>query len=214
VIPKVNSKTIKVRFPDESRWEEANEDEFQFWPRTLWFDPGVSTGVTILWVDPAVLINPASPPIHRCVMAWWTHQLVGGRNSQVFQASELVKDIGGDVGLLIGIEDFILRTQVKDRHALEPVRWTHAFEFALWRGLKDYDGVKRRRGYVIQSPGDAKSRFTDPRLKQISMYTPGPDHIRDSTRHALLWLSRVRAENERNPGYFESIYGLDRDWFV
>lgn len=210
----VSMKTIKVRFPDETRWEPENEDEHTFWPRTLWFDPGLSTGVTILWLDPVLLFRSDSPPVPRCVMAWWSYQLSGGRNSQVFQACELVKAIGGRSGLLIGVEDFILRTSNQSRTALEPVRWTHSFEYALWRGLREYDGEVRRRSYVIQSPGDAKHRFTDDRLKMHELYTPGPDHIRDSTRHALLWLVRLRSEENKHPGFFQKMHGREEDWYA
>lgn len=209
----LNMETIKVRFPDETRWEK-NEDELTFWPRAMWIDPGISTGLTILWFDPVILLQRPAAPTHRAVIAWWTDQLVGHRNAQVLRACNIVKLLGGEVGLLIGIEDFILRTSNQDRAALEPIRWTHSFEFALWRGLRDHDGVTRRRGYVVQSPADAKTRFGDDRLRPIGLYTPGPDHIRDSTRHALLWLTKLRVEETNHPGFFQQTHGLDEEWFT
>lgn len=204
---------IKLRSLEDSRWQQNCEDEFQFWPRTIWFDPGESTGVTIVWFDPTLLFRSDMPPIGRCVMSWWTYQLTGNRNHQIDIAAQIIRDVGGNTGLLIGVEDFILRTNNKSRNVLEPVKWIAALEFILWKGIKDFDGVKRRRCYVRQSAADAKSRFEDNRLKLDNFYTPGPDHVRDSTRHALLWLVRLRAEESKRKGFFQNTHGNETEWW-
>lgn len=204
---------IKLRSLEDTRWQQNCEDEFQFWPRTIWFDPGESTGATIAWFDPALLFRSDIPPIGRCVMAWWTYQLVGNRNKQIETAAQIIQNIGGDSGLSIGVEDFILRVSNKNRNVLEPVKWTAALEFLLWKGIIDFDGVKRKRWYARQSAADAKNRFEDSRLKLENFYTPGPDHIRDSTRHALLWLIRLRAEESRRKGFFQNMHGNESGWW-
>ena len=40
----------------ESRWDSNNEDEFLWWPRVLWIDPGVTSGVAVVWFDPQALL--------------------------------------------------------------------------------------------------------------------------------------------------------------
>lgn len=44
--------------------------------------------------------------------------------------------------------------------------------------------------FVIQTPSDALSFMTDAKLKRLGLYTPGPDHARDATRHLVLYLVR------------------------
>ncbi len=202
-----------ITFREETRWDFDCEDEYQFWPRTMWIDPGQSTGVTVVWSDPELLLRRDSPAI-RSVMAWWTTQLNGSDNSQTYQISQLVSQLGGPSGLCIGIESFTLRTHVTSREVLAPVRLTSKIEFALWRGVQEHDKkVRRREQIAYQSPADAKSAFDDNRLKTVDMYTPGPDHIRDSTRHSLLWLARLRNEELRSPGFFRKWYGNEEDWW-
>jgi hypothetical protein len=211
MLPDLSMDTIRVR-DQESRWRD-NEDEFQFWPRSLWIDPGESTGLTVFWTDPAVLLDMQQPTL-RSVMAWWTCQLQGSENSQTHQISLLVRKLGGPTGLAVGIEDFILQTRNSDRAVLSPVRITAKLEFAMWRGLFDYDGkVRRREMLAKQSASDAKKSFTDDRLKRANLYTPGPDHIRDSTRHALLWQARCRVEEQNRPGFFRKWYRDEKEWW-
>jgi len=201
---------VKPHVRDPERWDSDCEDEAQFWPRALWIDPGGTTGVSLVWFDPARLLDK-NVPLIRSVIAWWGGYLHGSENMQTHEVTMLVKKYGGPAGLAIGIEDFILQSSIKDRHLLAPVRLTASIEYALWRGLKEHDGEVRKRTWAHkQSANDAKNVMTDERLKLWGMYTPGPDHIRDATRHSLLWLRRVRAIGT---DLLARAHGWDGDWF-
>ena len=209
---KLSMESVVVR-DQESRWDPDCADEFQFWPRTLWIDPGESTGVTVVWFDPELLLRN-DQPVLRSIMAWWKIQLNGNENEQASRVAQIAARIGGPNGLAIGVESFSLRTNVTAQEVLAPVRVTSKIEYVLWRGIKDHDGVIRKRDQIAkQSPSDAKSSMDDERLKRAGMYTPGPDHIRDSTRHSILWLNRLRNEQQRRAGFFRRWYGDEEDWW-
>src|SRR5690606_38343579 len=40
----------------EDRWNHNMEDEYLYWPRVLWIDPGVVSGVAVVWFDPKALL--------------------------------------------------------------------------------------------------------------------------------------------------------------
>jgi hypothetical protein len=54
-----------------------------------------------------------------------------------------------------------------------------------------------------------KSSKGDDRLKALQLYTPGPDHIRDSMKHCLVHLGKMRTAGF---GTFEKMYGWDDAW--
>lgn len=84
---------------------------------------------------------------------------------------------------VIVIEDFVLRTLQKQKDLLSPVRITAALSYELWR---------RNRCYFAQNVSDAKSIFTDDRLKTFEVYTEkgAMRHARDADRHLLLFIRR------------------------
>lgn len=194
---------------DDVYWDEGNEDEMQFWPRAVWLDPGGTSGLGVVWFHPGLIVNKEVPLV-RSVLAWWGGYLHGNENQQAKDVLDVVKLLGGEQGLAVGIEDFQLRTDNRSEDVLSPVRITARVEFGLWRGLKEHDGVVRRRAYAKQQPVDAKRVITDDRLKMWDMYTPGPDHIRDATRHALLWCRRLRNQGST---FLHRTHGYDKDWY-
>lgn len=192
-------------------WDHDCEDEYLWWPRVLWIDPGDITGVSCVWFDPAALFAGLKTP--RCILAWSSRQISGAEDLQIDQIMKIVAELGGPTGLAVGCESFVMQQFNMSDSFLAPVRLRAKLEFGLHRGTKDEtDGVVRRRKVATQSASDAKNTITDQRLKIMQMYTPGPDHIRDATRHCLLWLRRLRSDG-RGPVFFRSWHGWEEDWF-
>jgi hypothetical protein len=139
----------------------------------------------------------ADPKVHlqKCLMAWQAACLYGGENEQTLEILRWFanRSFSEDTADMV-IEDFILRTAIKGRELLSPVRIGHKVDYQLWRGLKVASGERVAFEPYWQSPGDAKSVMTDERLKLMAMYTPGPDHARDATRHAIMWLRKHRVD--------------------
>lgn len=127
-------------------------------------------------------------------MAWEAACLHGGENDQTLQVLRWFanRSFGPDSDMVI--EDFILQTSIKGRELLSPVRIGHKIDYQLWRGLKVASGERMQFEPYWQSASDAKSVMTDERLRLMAMYTPGPDHARDATRHANMWLRKHRVD--------------------
>lgn len=88
------------------------------------------------------------------------------------------------------IEDFILRTQSRDKSALSPVRVTGAILGSIRAmGVVHAPIVERA---IYQQPSEAKSFATDDRLKNVwDVWEPGMTHGRDATRHLCLRLAKT-----------------------
>ena len=203
---------IEILDVEETRWVATNEDEHLFWPRVIWIDPGVVSGVAVMWFDPVALFSGA--PIGRVVLARSEQYLAGpenGQNGQINRFLRLRNALAGEHGLATGCESFIVRQMNMSQEFLAPVRIRAGIEFKLSM-TKTFDQVLLGTGTQLytQSPSDAMNVFTDARLKELRMYTPGPDHIRDATRHCLLWIRKLSAKGQ---GFFEEAHGHDAAWF-
>lgn len=187
--------------------DEIKPGDLAEFPRILAVDPGTHTGWSIVWFDPDVLFDE-SKKVARAPIAWWAGMVVGPelRHCDYLMARIRQEGIGGE-GLCVVVEDFIVQTIKKERTFLSPPRVTAMLEWALHRGQREPDGVFRhRRLPPKQSANDAKNTITDARLKLWDMYLPGADHPRDATRHALLWLRRLRGEGE---DYYDQWHFVD-----
>jgi hypothetical protein len=155
-------------------------------------DPGGTTGIATVWFDRELLLNPELS-LQKCLMAWEAELLFGTDNYQALQSLRWLRDRAYGPHAL-AIEDFIMKSQLPGREVLSPVRIGHKIEWQVWRGIRTAGSVKGKRTFEVQwqSPGDAKGVAPDNRLKLFGMYTPGPDHARDATRHCLLWLRKYR----------------------
>lgn len=187
-------------------WAGA-KGEHRWWPRTLWLDPGGTTGLAVVWFHPKRFMDPENYSLTRCIVAWDALNLVGPEQDQELRILEFIRDVGGEQGLSVGAESFVVRQLNMSNEFLSPVRVKAVISFQLYRGLKEWDGVVRRRRLYEQTPADAKSTVTDQRLRLWNMYKKGPPHARDATRHALLHLRRVRGRNQ-----FKEVFGWDSEW--
>jgi hypothetical protein len=200
--------TPHVADTEGTRWDTGCEDEITWWPRVMWVDPGVVSGVSIIWFHPAALYAGVSTT--KCILAWWESYLRGPEDDQTCQLTEIVKQIGGPSGLAIGVETWIMQQMNQSQDFLSPVRLRAKIEYALYKGLRENDGQIRRRTIQGQSASEAKNAINDQRLKLMGMYTPGPDHVRDSTRHCVLWIRKLR---NRGTVAFRAAHGWEKEWF-
>lgn len=195
----------------EGRWDRSNVDEFLWWPRVLWMDPGTVSGVAITWFDPAALYRREKTV--KVLLAYAEMFLHGPENGQTGQVNHFVRlrqTLDEEVGLATGIESFVPRRLDQSHEFLSPVR--------IRAGVEERLGLTRRRGeekigsgvqLFTQSPSEAITAFSNDRLKQLRMYTPGPDHVNDAKRHTLLWIRKLIDNRE----LFEHAHGHEEGWF-
>lgn len=168
---------------------EEDEDITAFATITA-IDPGGTTGIATVWYWPEGL-EDARVPLQHCLMGWQADSIHGSENQQTLLIMQWIAQRSIEESDVV-IEDFILRSAIKGRELLSPVRIGHKVDYQLWRGFRDGTLDRRKIEPSWQSANDAKNVVTDPRLLAMTMYTPGPDHARDATRHAILWLRKKR----------------------
>lgn len=199
----------------EGRWNESNEDEFLWWPRVQWIDPGVTSGVCIIWFDPVALFG--GQPTRRSLLAiteMYLHGPESGVNGQANQFIRLHKTLNQQPGLAVGSESFVPLQFNQSWEFFAPMRLRSMIEFGLSRMTPTPweeeatvgDGITLH----VQSPSDALTAFNNNRLRDMHLYTPGPDHINDAKRHALLWIRKVAAAGREA---FEKFHGTEEGWW-
>jgi hypothetical protein len=206
---------IIVRDQDD-RWDKSKDDEFLWWPRVLWIDPGTVSGVAVIWFDPVAVFHE-DVPLSRQVLAFSELFLSGpenGPNGQVNRYLRLRRTLAQEMGLVAGCESFVPLKLNQSHEFLSPVRIRAGLESRM--SMMEQHEAQVRKGdtgvpLFIQSPSDAITTFTNDRLKKLGMYTPGPDHINDAKRHTLLYLRKLKAA-----GFDEFIarHGNEEGWFA
>lgn len=206
---------IVVRDQDD-RWDKSKDDEFLWWPRVLWIDPGTVSGVAVVWFDPVAVFHD-DVPLSRQVLAYSELFLSGpenGPNGQVNRYLRLRTTLSQEMGLVSGTESFVPMKENRSHEFLSPVRIRAGLEARM--SMMEQHPSQLRAGEVgvplyHQSPSDAITSFTNDRLKKLSMYTPGPDHVNDAKRHTLLYLRKLKAA-----GFEEFIarHGNEEGWFA
>ena len=199
----------------EGRWDPRCEDEYLFWPRVLWVDPGGVSGVAVVWFDPKALLLEGQKTA-KVILAYSELSLHGpenGLNGQINCFLQMRKVLDQEIGLATGCESFIPLKLNQDRDFLAPVRIRAGLELEMSK-TKPLGAERIGNGIPLwtQSPSDAKSAFNNQRLSQLQMHTPGPDHMDDAKRHCLLHIRRLKAK----PGdldLFKSMHGYEKGWF-
>ena len=147
----------------------------------------------------------------RSVLAWQAGYVRGEDDEQVDQILDFASRLGGR-GLLVGIETFVVRQLNASDDFLSPVRIRAILQYELRKGLLnrgDQLSVADKKRLWTQSPSEAKTTVTDSRLKLWNMFTPGPDHPRDATRHALLHLRKLKNSGRDS---VQRLYGWEEEW--
>jgi hypothetical protein len=214
---KVKRRLPKINVLDDEygaeRWNMDGEDEHTWWPRVLWIDPGVVSGVAVIWFDPKQVF--AGQPLARCILAYSELFLNGpeyGQHGQATRFLRMQRNLNTQPGLATGAESFKPRQINLDDDFLSPVRIRAAIEMQL--SLTRPPGAEVLGDGIplhVQSPSDALTTFNNDRLRQLQMYTPGPDHVNDAKRHALLWIRKLRAAGVQH--FFET-HGFEPGWDI
>lgn len=199
----------------DGRWNPSNEDEYLWWPRVLWIDPGVVSGVAVVWFDPKALLVDDKKMV-RVVLAYselFLHGPENGINGQIHQFLRLRTKLDEEPGLATGCESFVPLKLNQDKDFLAPVRIRAGLDYELSK-TKPHGADRIGNGVPLwtQSPTDAKAAFTNQRLEALRMHTPGPDHVDDAKRHDLLHIRRLKAK----PGdltLFKHMHGYEEGWF-
>lgn len=199
----------------EGRWNTDNEDEFLWWPRIMWIDPGVTSGLCVLWFDPVALLD--GQPTRRCILAvtdMYLHGPEEGINGQANQFMRIHRGLNQQPGLAAGSESFIPLQLNQSWEFYSPQRIAAMIRFGL--SLRDPapwdEEHEHPRGLPLhmQSSSDALNAFKNSRLQEMGLYTPGPDHINDAKRHALLWMRKLAAGSREQ---LESLHGHEEGWW-
>lgn len=197
---------------DNSRWDPDPKDpeyEMIFWPRIVFGDMGTFSGVTVIWFDPVMLLNPKIPT-ERSFMCWWSSFMSGNENVQAREFLRLCRGLGGPEGLCVGLEKFIVKQINASDSFLSSPRTAAKIDFGLWSGIRDWDDVVRRRVVAWQNPEEIDySEKGDYRLKQLDMFVGGMDHRNDATKHAILHLRKMKNVGRTK---FELLYGWNEEW--
>lgn len=213
VVPRVVARG-RLRVPKivildtEERWQDT-EDEYLWWPRVQWIDPGVVSGVAIVWFDPNAVFEGKTTA--KTVLAYSEMFLSGpedGPNGHVNRFLRLRRTLNQHTGLATGIESFVIRQFNQDEDFLAPVRIRAAIQNRM--SMMQEGPESAAPALHAQTPSDAMNAFTNDRLKALRMYTPGPDHINDAKRHCLLWIRKLRNQGEE---FFKAAHGDEPGWW-
>lgn len=199
----------------EGRWNANNEDEFLWWPRVLWIDPGVVSGVAVVWFDPqALLIDQLKTA--KVLLAYsevFLHGPEYGIGGQIDRFLKLRAKLGEEPGLAVGCESFTVLQPNQSEDFLSPVRIRAGIDMELSKTRPlGADKIGQGVPLLTQSPVDAKSAFNNSRLQALRMYTEGPDHVNDAKRHDLLHVRRLKAHKDPMEN-FKLLHGYEEGWF-
>lgn len=167
------------------------------------FDPGETTGWSLMTVDPECLSNSAKVKILASI---YDHQhgqvdcYREGDDGEVQMVDDLYELALAWPHAAIVVENFVIRINDRSQSFLSPVRVTAGLKQLLWRD---------ERPIFKQTPNDAKSTATDERLKEWGMYerTGGLNHARDADRHSILFLRRCAQSKTLRQRAFPHLYG-------
>jgi hypothetical protein len=128
------------------------------------------------------------------VIDWDYGEFHGPEDDQAIAIAYFARTLQGidyKVGPAVVIEDFdiLAINPTTDSELLSPVRI--AAKVTLMSRLKQMGDAR----VVLQSRTIAK-RLDDERLARTGYYVPGPDHIRDATRHAIMALRRATQSDD------------------
>lgn len=184
------------------------------WATVMAYDPGGTTGWSVMCVDPVALLvkrdksvlkprtyAAAQKPIPAVLRHFAAGEITGPRPEQCDQLAELI-DMWADCAV-VG-ERFTLRKFLQDDDLLEPERFNACMEWHLYG---------TGRPLHKQTPEQAKSKWNDDRLKRAkslgqAWWVVGKDHARDGVRHAGLFLDRARMQPELRGRAWPHLFNL------
>lgn len=155
---------------------------------SLWFDPGITTGWSLVSVW-RVALESSNYKVLNNIAAWSLGEFFGSEDAVVDQMFGLVDAWDGDLDG-VGLEDFILRTFTMGRELLAPVRVTSRFEDRMY--------VTGRSSLLLpkQLSSLAFKTVDDDRLKLWGLYGPtaGRKDARAALKHNLTYLKNLKTK--------------------
>lgn len=153
----------------------------------LGIDPGGETGWCWLTVLRASIFGDEDPS----VTEWDYGTFTGPEPGQAIAIARKAREIQGldyrtGPAILSERWDWDPAFRSADEEVYSPVRINAQLELLLFE--------KRMGDSTLHFQGRTNTfhTYTDERLKRLSLYVPGPDHIRSATKHALMGLRRAR----------------------
>lgn len=140
--------------------------------------PGETTGVTILGVPYLSLYG--NSPYRRNYFELF--ETTGSYTNQALEICDASREF---YPLALVVESFYLAKPTTSKEYLSPVLVSTRIEFCV------------ETKYILtnlfwQTPSQAMDAAPDSRLKAWDLYKPGPDHMKDSTRHVVTFLRRAK----------------------
>jgi hypothetical protein len=159
--------------------------------RILSVDPGKITGVAVLWFRPE----------DGEIVGWGETLITHDEVKQTMDLMACLRTLADCGRVFIVVENFVVDQVNMSPDFLSPVRIGRRFEFGAYLMSTGELGVGPVMG-CVEMPVAWNSRarkadFSDARLKVLGFYTPGPDHRRDATRHALVRWKQLKLELPR-----------------
>lgn len=175
---------------DVIEWEPGG------YPTVVAFDPGGITGWSVMTVHPDALTDPDVPILDN-LLHWEQGQVEGAELSQVDNVVEMLDLWDGAAPVM---EDFHTRTLAAE---LSPVRIASTVEWALSRLFDPARPMFRQMPSMVMGPAN------DDRLKRWGFYrADGQEHARDATRHAIVFLRRVKKAKALRAAAFGHVYSV------
>jgi len=145
-------------------------------------DPCFTTGVTIIGVP--YLSMYGNSPYRRAYLEMF--ETSGSYSEQALEICDASREF---FPLAMVVESFYPAKPITSEEYLSPVHVGDRIAFC------------HETKYVIntffwQSASDVMKTAPDSRLKLWNLYQPGPDHMKDSTRHVVTFLRRAREDTQ------------------
>jgi hypothetical protein len=147
---------------------------------TMGIDPGGTSGWAVIGVHERTVYmdNPGRILVHEY------GEVTGDETAQVITLMGIASQYHP---LIIVCESFTPKKPITSSEYLSPVRIAARIQFC-----KDTSYTLAKLTY--QTPSMAMKTATDERLKLGGLYVPGPDHIKDATRHAITFIRRAKQD--------------------
>lgn len=159
--------------------------------RIMSVDPGVITGVSVFWIHAET----------GEILAWAETLITHDEVKQVLSLMSLLRALADCGRVWVVIENFTVQQLNMSEEFLSPCRIGRQFAFGaeLMSRSMLADGPVFGSIEDIAWQGNGRlADYRDDRLKKLGFYTPGPDHRRDATRHALVRWKRLKLQLETN----------------
>jgi hypothetical protein len=148
-------------------------------------DPGGTTGWGIIGVERASIFGPEKSAIRH-----FRHgSVTGSYTEQVLTLLQIIKTYHDPYyTLAIALESFSPRKPITDEQFFAAIQVNARIQFLA-------DTNKIHSPIFYQPPSMAMETAPDKRLKRWGLYTPGPDHVKDGTRHAITFIRRCKSDH-------------------